>query len=34
VIVDEAAAGNLEGSEYYRRIFAEEPEWEEFRNKE
>src|SRR5919108_6621835 len=31
-VVDEAAAGRLEGSEYYRRIFATEPEWEEFRN--
>jgi glucosamine-6-phosphate deaminase len=32
VVVDDAAAGKLEGSEYYRRIFATEPEWEEFRN--
>ncbi len=32
VVVDEAAAGRLEGSEYYRRIFAAEPEWEEYRN--
>lgn len=31
VVVDEAAAGRLAGSEYYRRIFADEPEWEEFR---
>lgn len=34
VVVDEAAANRLEGSEYYRRIFATEPEWEEFRNLE
>ena len=32
VMVDEAAASRLEGSEYYRRIFETEPEWEEFRN--
>ena len=32
VVVDEAAASRLEGSEYYRRIFETEPEWEEFRN--
>lgn len=32
VIVDEAAAGSLAGSEYYRRIFATEPEWEGFRD--
>ena len=32
VVVDEAAGGGLVGSEYYRRIFATEPEWEEFRN--
>jgi glucosamine-6-phosphate deaminase len=32
VVVDEASASRLEGSEYYRRIFATEPEWEEFRN--
>jgi len=31
VVVDEAAASKLEGSEYYRWIFANEPEWEEFR---
>ncbi len=31
VIVDEAAAARLEGSDYYRWIFANEPEWEEFR---
>ena len=34
VVVDEAAASRLEGSEYYRRIFATEPEWEEFRSPE
>jgi glucosamine-6-phosphate deaminase len=34
VVVDEAAASRLEGSEYYRRIFETEPEWEEFRNLE
>jgi glucosamine-6-phosphate deaminase len=32
VVVDEPAASRLEGSEYYRRIFATEPEWEEFRS--
>jgi len=32
VVVDEAAASRLEGFEYYRRIFATEPEWEQFRN--
>ena len=32
VVVDEPAASHLAGSEYYRRIFATEPEWEEFRN--
>ncbi len=31
VVVDESAAHRLAGSEYYRRIFATEPEWEEFR---
>jgi len=31
VVVDEAAAQRLAGSEYYRRIFATEPEWEVFR---
>jgi glucosamine-6-phosphate deaminase len=30
VVVDEAAAGKLQGAEYYRWIFANEPEWEEF----
>ena len=31
VIVDEAAAGQLQGADYYRWIFENEPEWEEFR---
>jgi glucosamine-6-phosphate deaminase len=31
VIVDDAAAANLGGQEYYRWIFDNEPEWEEFR---
>lgn len=31
VIVDEAAATALQGTEYYRWIFATEPEWAEFR---
>jgi glucosamine-6-phosphate deaminase len=31
VIVDEAAAGKLQGQDYYRWIFAREPEWAEFR---
>jgi glucosamine-6-phosphate deaminase len=31
VIVDEAAAGELEGTAYYRWIFENEPEWEPFR---
>jgi glucosamine-6-phosphate deaminase len=31
VIVDESAAVNLKGSEYYRWIFESEPEWEQFR---
>jgi glucosamine-6-phosphate deaminase len=31
VVVDEAAASQLQGSEYYRWIFANEPEWTEFR---
>lgn len=30
-IVDEAAATNLLGTEYYRWVFATEPEWAEFR---
>jgi glucosamine-6-phosphate deaminase len=31
VIVDEEAAGNLTEKDYYRWIFANEPEWEEYR---
>jgi len=31
VIVDEAAASMLKGSDYYRWIFNHEPEWEEYR---
>jgi glucosamine-6-phosphate deaminase len=31
VIVDEAAARRLRGKKYYRWIFQNEPEWEEFR---
>lgn len=31
VVVDEAAAGGLKGTEYYRWIFENEPEWQEFR---
>jgi glucosamine-6-phosphate deaminase len=31
VVVDEAAAGQLTEKEYYRWIFANEPEWQEFR---
>jgi glucosamine-6-phosphate deaminase len=31
VVVDEAAAARLQGSEYYRWIFANEPEWESLR---
>jgi glucosamine-6-phosphate deaminase len=31
VIVDEAAASKLQGTDYYRWIFNNEPEWEEFR---
>ena len=31
VIVDEAAAHDLAGKDYYRWIFANEPEWEPFR---
>lgn len=31
LIVDEAAASELEGCDYYRWIFENEPEWEEFR---
>lgn len=32
VVVDEAAAGCLQGTDYYRWIFANEPEWEGFRD--
>ncbi len=32
VIVDEAAAGRLTETEYYRWVFANEPEWEPFRD--
>ena len=31
VVVDEAAAARLQGAEYYRWIFENEPEWEPFR---
>ena len=31
VVVDEDAADQLQGAEYYRWIFANEPEWAEFR---
>jgi glucosamine-6-phosphate deaminase len=31
VVLDEAAASQLQAAEYYRWIFANEPEWEEFR---
>lgn len=31
VIVDEAAAARLQGGDYYRWIFAHEPEWEPYR---
>lgn len=31
VVVDEAAASQLEAANYYRWIFENEPEWEEFR---
>ena len=31
VIVDEAAAADLKEKDYYRWIFANEPEWEGFR---
>ena len=31
VIVDESAAGNLVEKDYYRWIFANEPEWEDYR---
>ena len=32
VIVDEAAAASLQGVDYYRWIFANEPEWEAYRD--
>jgi glucosamine-6-phosphate deaminase len=32
VIVDEAAAGELLGREYYEFVFANEPEWESYQN--
>jgi glucosamine-6-phosphate deaminase len=32
VVVDEPAASQLKGSEYYRWIFDNEPEWEKFRD--
>ncbi len=31
VVVDEAAAGELAEKDYYRWIFANEPEWEAYR---
>lgn len=31
VVLDEAAASQLQAADYYRWIFANEPEWEEFR---
>ncbi len=31
VVVDEAAAAKLQAGDYYRWIFDNEPEWEEFR---
>jgi len=34
VVVDEAAAAELQGRDYYRWIFANEPEWAEFRDLE
>ena len=32
VVVDEAAASQLQGADYYRWLFENEPEWEEFRS--
>jgi hypothetical protein len=34
VVVDGAAASQLQGADYYRWVFANEPEWQEFRNME
>jgi glucosamine-6-phosphate deaminase len=31
VVLDEAAAGKLQAADYYRWIFENEPEWEQFR---
>ena len=31
VVVDEAAASELQGTEYYRWMFENEPDWQEFR---
>jgi glucosamine-6-phosphate deaminase len=31
VVVDEAAASQLKEQDYYRWIFANEPEWEDYR---
>ena len=31
VVVDEAAAGKLTEKDYYRWIFENEPEWEDYR---
>jgi glucosamine-6-phosphate deaminase len=33
VVVDEAAASKLQGVEYYRWIFENEPEWKDYRTK-
>ena len=32
VVVDEAAAGKLTGTDYYRWIFENEPEWREYQD--
>ena len=34
VVVDGAAASRLKGADYYRWVFVNEPEWEEFRKLE
>jgi glucosamine-6-phosphate deaminase len=34
VVVDGAAASQLQGADYYHWVFAHEPEWQEFRNLE